>query len=155
ELGRGDPQPWKPLYVSERVRKREEEWEEVPLPNARRSFQVRRMAPADDPFLWKERYFSGRMAWVEGGLASGCGIAVLSGVCFVLGLITFVGVQNELSRGNWPGGAVNGPLRTFAVGAVLAIGLAVGVRAAGAVARERQKQTLDALLTLPVPRRRL
>lgn len=156
ELALGDPPPWKPLYVPEGSRpRRGDDWEEVPLPYARRPFTVIRLTGTADPLLWKERYFSGRMAWFEGGLASGCGIAILSAVLFVLGMILFVGVQNELDQGRWPGGAVNGPLRTFAVGAVLAIGLAVGLRAAGSVARERQKQTLDALLTLPVRRRDL
>ena len=155
ERDRSDPGPWKPLYVSDRARRRDDEWEEVPLPYARRPFTVRRLAAREDPFLWKERYFSGRMAFVEGGLASGCGIAVLSAVLFSLGLYVYATIGIDLQTGQWTGRGINGAVRVFAVGAVLAMGLAVGVRAAGSVARERQKQTLDALLTLPVRRRDL
>jgi ABC-type transport system involved in multi-copper enzyme maturation permease subunit len=133
---------------------REDDEEPRPSPRARRAFPVPRLGDAN-PFVWKERYFAGRLSWVEGGLFSGCGIAALSVMGFVLGLILFFSAMDELEHRRWVGRAVNPVARIFLTGAAMVMGLALGIRTAGAVASERQKQTLDGLLTLPVNREQI
>jgi ABC-type transport system involved in multi-copper enzyme maturation permease subunit len=135
--------------------RREPVMEQLPMrTTARRTFPVPRLGKAD-PFLWKERYFSGRMSPTEGGLLTGCGIGLLSAVLFGLGLALFVAASVELHEGRWFGAAINPFLRVFLSGSTVLVALGVGARAAAAVARERQKQTLDGLLTLPVSRAEL
>jgi ABC-type transport system involved in multi-copper enzyme maturation permease subunit len=148
-----------PLPVARRLPDAEEddpdddEWDGPPL-SAGRAFAVPRLGDGD-PLVWKERYFSGRLSWAEGGAVAGCGIAALSVVGFILGMTLFFSALHEVNRGRWIGEAVNPVARLFLTGAVVLTGLALGARAAGAVARERQKRTLDGLLTLPVERAEL
>lgn len=117
-----------------------------------RPFAVQRLGEADDPFVWKERYFAGRLPLVEAKwvmMVGGCAVTA-----FVFALCTglFVGAANHLSRGEWIDRTVNVVVRIFLVAAVLAVPI-VGVRTAVSVTEERAKQTLLSLLTLPVPRR--
>ncbi len=123
-------------------------------PLSRRAFRVPRLGDAD-PFLWKERHFTGRLAVLESGALSGCGFAALSIVGFVLGMMLFFSALYEVNRGQWIGTAVNPPARLIVIGATMLLGLGLGARTAGAVARERQQQTLDGLLSLPVNRSEL
>jgi ABC-type transport system involved in multi-copper enzyme maturation permease subunit len=125
--------------------------EPLPSPHARRAFPVPRLGDAN-PFVWKERHFAGRLSWVEGGLFSGCGIALLSIAVFVLGLILFFSVINELENRRWVGRAVNPAARIVLTASAMVVGVALGIRTAASVVGERQKQTLDGLLTLPVSR---
>jgi ABC-type transport system involved in multi-copper enzyme maturation permease subunit len=127
------------------------EW--VP-PRARRAFLVPRLGNAD-PLVWKERHFSGRLSWAESGALSGCGIATLSIVGFILGMTLFFSALQDVNRGRWIGGSVNPVARLTVTGAAMLLGLGLGVRAAGSVARERQQRTLDGLLSLPVSRAEL
>jgi len=147
----------KPLDPKRRPRPRvEQPWfrddEPVHEPTRRayRSFTVPRINE-DDPLLWKEQHFAGRFK-TDGQFVTGCGIASLTTGLFVVGLVLFFSMLAELSRGNWIGEALNPPARLFIVATTLFVGVAIGVRAAGSVAREREKQTLDALLMLPIPR---
>lgn len=125
-----------------------------PTPRARRRFVVPRLGNAD-PLVWKERYFSGRLSWAESGALSGCGIAALSIVGFVLGMTLFFSALQDVDRGRWIGGSVNPVARLAVTGAAILLGLGLGVRAAGSVARERQQRTLDGLFSLPVSRAEL
>ncbi len=142
---------FRPLPLARRANESEDDRDEVPTPSARRSFHPARLGDGD-PFLWKERHFAGRLSWVGGGALAGCGVASLSVVGFVLGMVLFFTALYELNRGHWIGEAVNPVARLFLTGGALLIGLALGARSAAAVASERQKQTLDGLLTLPVER---
>lgn len=125
-----------------------------PVRRTSRSFHVPRLGDAD-PFLWKEQHFGGRLGLTERGAVSGCGITVLAVVLFVLGAVLFVGAASELERGRWIGAAVNPVARTFLAAGGMALALMIGVRAAGGVARERERQTLDSLLTVPAARAEL
>ncbi|HET6572591.1 MAG TPA: ABC transporter permease subunit [Fimbriiglobus sp.] len=125
-----------------------------PVPRVRRAFLVPRLGDAD-PLVWKERYFSGRLSAAEGGALSGCGISALSIVGFILGMVLFFTALQEVNRGRWIGGALNPVTRLAVTGATMLLGLALGVRASGSVARERQKRTLDGLFSLPVGRAEL
>jgi hypothetical protein len=133
-----------------------DDWGEAvgPVRRTRRTFYVPGLRDGD-PFLWKERHFGGRLGLTERGIVSGCGITVISVVLFVLGSILFVGVATQLEQGRWIGSAVNPVARFVLAAAGPVLGLALAVRAATGVTREREKQTLDALLTVPVSRSRL
>jgi ABC-type transport system involved in multi-copper enzyme maturation permease subunit len=117
-----------------------------------RSFRVPRLG-AEDPLLWKERYFSGRMPGFERGMLAGCGTAVVVLILFPVGLWLFVAVFELVSRGRDPAEVLNPLAKTVAFAAAVALAPALGLRAAVSVARERQRQTLDALFSLPLSRR--
>jgi hypothetical protein len=147
-----------PRVVTERpamkpVESREDDWGEPvgPVRRTTRSFYVPRLGDSD-PFLWKETHFGGRLGLTERGAVSGCGIVVLAVGLFVLGAVLFVGAANELEQGRWVGSAVNPVARFFLSAGGIVVALMLGVRAASGVARERERQTLDALLTVPVSR---
>ncbi len=129
----------------------EDNREYIPLPRARRSFWVPHLNDSN-PFLWKERFFTTRMNATEGNLISGCGIGLLAVILFGFGLTVFVVVSVSTNKNEWFGHSLNPILRAFLSGCVLLLSLALASRAAVSIARERQKQTLTALLTIPVAR---
>jgi ABC-type transport system involved in multi-copper enzyme maturation permease subunit len=117
-----------------------------------RSFAVQRLGVDDDPFVWKERYFAGRLPLVEAKWVMMIGGCAVTAFVFALCTGLFVGAANHLSRGEWIDRTVNVVVRIFLVAAVLMVPI-IGVRTAVSVTEERAKQTLLSLLTLPVPRR--
>ena len=119
---------------------------------AGRSFAVRPLGPDEDPFVWKERYFSGRLPLVESRWVTMIAGIAITAFLFVLCAGLFVGVSSRLSIGQWIDQPVNIVTRVFLVAAVLAVPI-LGVRTAVSVTEEKSKQTLLSLLTLPVPRR--
>jgi ABC-type transport system involved in multi-copper enzyme maturation permease subunit len=121
---------------------------------ARRSFTVPLLRD-DDPFLWKERYFSGRLPMMESGVAWGCAISVIVVFLSVLGISLVAGVLVKVLEGQLPGEVVNGCMRVFVVGTVIGLAPVIGLRAAGSVAKERQQQTLLSLLGVPEARSRI
>jgi len=118
---------------------------------ALRSYRIPRLGYGD-PLLWKERYFSGRVPGFERGILSGCAVALTVIVLFPVGLWLFVAFMELVAKGQDPAGILNPLARTVGFAAAVALAPAAGLRAATAVARERQRQTLDALFSLPVPR---
>lgn len=124
-------------------------------PIARRTFRVERVPDTGNPFVWKERFFASRYSVLGHELSTGVGIVVLMTVLFGVGLTLFITAAMELDRGQWTGEAINLPLRLLMTIAVIGMGLVLGVRMASSVALERQRQTLDALLTIPVERWRI
>lgn len=121
---------------------------------ARRSFSVKPLRDGD-PFLWKEKHFSGRLPVLEGGVAWGCIIAVLSVFLGGIAIALFAGVLVKIAEGQYPADIINGCLRTYVAGAILGLAPIVGLRAAGSIAKERQQQTLLSLLTIPEARSRI
>lgn len=121
---------------------------------ARRTFTVPSLKERD-PFLWKERYFSSRLPVLESGVAWGCAIAVIATFLTLLIISLIAGVLVRLLDGQNPGYVINYCLRFFVVGSVLGLAPVIGLRAALAVARERQQQTLLSLLMVPEARHRL
>lgn len=133
--------------------------------------ETRRRAPGptgfrhpvtDQPLLWKEvLHGAGPLAGVQFRVlypvAVGCGLAVvLVGVAacvlpVVLDERTHAAPAAALAW--WIGTAVNALVRVLTVGLTGAWCLGLAWRAAGTVTRERQKGTLDGLLTLPGDRR--
>jgi ABC-type transport system involved in multi-copper enzyme maturation permease subunit len=141
-----------PLPDWYQVPKREVFTGDEPMLIRGRGFVVDKLTDDTDPFVWKERYFSGRLPLVESRWVSwsvGCGFAAF--MFLVLGLL-FVAFVTDLSRGRWATEAFSVAARVFLVAGLLTVTL-VGVRAAVSVGEERAKQTLVSLLTLPVPRR--
>jgi ABC-type transport system involved in multi-copper enzyme maturation permease subunit len=149
---RSAPQP--KLSAPLARRPRPDEYWSPSVPGTRRGFTVPRLGNAD-PLLWKERHFSGRLSWAESGVMSACVIWMLSIVGFVLGMVLFFSALQEVNRGRWIGASVNPVARLTVTGAAMFLGLGLGVRAAGSVARERQQRTLDGLFSLPVSRAEL
>lgn len=108
-----------------------------------------------DPFLWKETYVSGhrrdadddslRGLMIAGGITVG---AIVGIVLFIAALIALVsGFDREAL------GAVRGMLTIGGAIGTFAYLLVVGSGACGGICRERQKMTLESLLTIPCDRR--
>lgn len=121
---------------------------------ARRSFRVKPLRDGD-PFLWKEKYFSGRLPVLESGIAWGCVVAVISVFLGVVGITLFAGILITISENQYPAEVINFSLRLFVTGTILGLAPVVGLRAAGSVTKERQQQTLLSLLTIPESRNRI
>jgi ABC-type transport system involved in multi-copper enzyme maturation permease subunit len=104
--------------------------------------------PEGSPLLWKEMYLSGQtnrfvkmlslVPWVVWLCV--CSVLMVLGWAAILG-----GSEGVLDSMNglirWGGGAV-----------MVLMCLMAGLHAAGAVSRERQRETLDSLITIPRPR---
>lgn len=149
------PRHYKPKLASGRQTRRRADEEDETGPNMpsprRRSFTVPRLG-LGNPFLWKEIHFAGRLAPAESSLFTGCGIGAATALLFVLGGALIVALIAEAAEQTWTGRSLN-PLARFVLSLGTGfLGLAYAVRNASSVARERQQQTLDGLLMLPVPR---
>jgi ABC-type transport system involved in multi-copper enzyme maturation permease subunit len=107
--------------------------------------------PEGSPLLWKELHLSGQtnrfvkmlslVPWVVW-------LCVCS-VLMVLGWAAVLGANDDVLA------SMNGLIR-WGGGAVIALMcLMAGLHASGAVARERQRETLDSLITVPRPRREI
>lgn len=128
--------------------------EDVPLPPGhpgvvRMNLRIPRLGRDEDPLLWKETWFGPRLTpppespahlWLSMLLLFTASIG-----CMILISVTGVRLQH-----GGPIGDIYGPLgRTVAAGLLPVLAVAVGLLAAGSVATERQRQTLDGLLALP------
>ncbi len=105
----------------------------------------------DNPLLWKERYLGGS-SWILSPL-----IVVPLVPFLVLGFLIFLcGMMQSLHDGAHRHEAVvrlcQGLLHFFYYVFLISYALGVGYRAAVTVARERQQQTLEPLLLLPIER---
>jgi ABC-type transport system involved in multi-copper enzyme maturation permease subunit len=109
---------------------------------------------AHDPLAWKERYVVGVVESAEDRQyrEAGCtAVALALGVVVIL-FLTGAGAYLERPRGEAR------PIGPWAAGGMIAVGtwiLGAATGAAGSLCRERQRQTLDSLLTLPVDRARI
>ena len=110
-----------------------------------------RVPPIDDeqPFLWKERYFGGKLPSFEADALRGCGLALLVATI----LPTVFGVFVASASTDRPQEVIH-PIFQIASIALIAFGVPLaGARAVGCVASERQRQTLDSLFAIPEDRR--
>jgi len=108
--------------------------------------------PADGPpFLWKERTFTGRYRrrLSDEAERAATGTAVLLAGLLLLGVVLCMVVIGDIGRHQWAGDAFTPVLRLLLAAAAVLAPLLAGVRAAAGVARERERGTLDGLLTLP------
>jgi ABC-type transport system involved in multi-copper enzyme maturation permease subunit len=140
-----EPTPARPRWVLEPAVGPPHRRRERPPPRLHKVPRV----PDDDPLGWKERYFSARLPAAEGQAIQGVGWAIGGGYLLLAGLGLFVAVADAVAKGTSPAPVVGPVFRWVAVAAVAAIPLLAGLRAAGGVVRERQRQTLDSLLTVP------
>jgi ABC-type Na+ efflux pump permease subunit len=110
---------------------------------------------SDDPFMWKERYTQGTKR-TEDDDAMKSMMYLLGGVLALI-VVFFLGISVLSMIGN------NGGTDSFrmAKSLLLIAGgagafthlLSMGTSACGTICRERQRLTLESLLTIPVPRR--
>lgn len=121
---------------------------------ARRAFTVPPLRDGD-PFLWKERHFSGRLPVLESGVAWGCTISIIVTFISVLCIVLLAGILVNILKGQLPGEVVNWCLRIFVTGTIIGLAPVIGLRAASSIAKERQQQTLLSLLGVPEARSRL
>jgi len=111
----------------------------------------------DDPFLWKEVHTTGYKRTADDdsirGLFVGVGLSAGLTVAFMM-LIAFLSLVSDSGSGN--GTRVASKLLiTGGVAGFFTYLLAIGSGAAGTVVRERARQTLESLLTIPIDRRRI
>ena len=108
---------------------------------------------ADDPFFWKEKYTLGgqRTADEEAirGVTQIVGVMVVAG----LGLFAFTSFVMALGSPFSNRDSAGRILLLAGTGATFAHLLTLGAAAVQTVLRERQRQTLESLLTIPVDRR--
>ena len=110
-----------------------------------------------DPFAWKERYTTGTKFTSDDESIRGVLIASAVGAGLLVGFFGFI-VAVSLLASNFGDSA-----RAFAAGFFLVTGcggsflylVVVGLAAAGSVVKERQRNTLESLLMVPVDRRRI
>jgi hypothetical protein len=108
----------------------------------------------DAPLLWKERYTTGTQRTADDDSIRGTMVAVGVGVGVVVLFFVLLSLMTVVILGNQTGRAVaERLLLTGGGGGLFAYLLVVGTTAAGSVVRERQRQTLESLFTLPVARR--
>ncbi len=127
---------------------------QAPLPK-----EIANRPPVDpvDPFLWKETYISGHRRDADDdsirGLIMAVGVIVGLLVGFVL-LITFLvvlasGISQSSLKGAQSVLMIGGSMGYFVYL------LTLGAAGCGAICRERQKQTLESLLTIPCDRQEI
>lgn len=114
-----------------------------------------RLRTGDDPFFWKEKYAAtvGRSADDEAIRAM---VYLLGGImAAVLGIFLLIGLMSVLMNMNTNRGmeAAKWLLVTSGAAGMFAHLLQMGMAASGTVCRERQRLTLESLLTIPVSRR--
>ena len=113
-----------------------------------------RLRAGDDPFLWKEKYAATvgqsaddeairAMVYLLGGI-----MASVLGIFLVIALLT-VAVNLNSSRSTE---AAKWLMLTAGAAGLFAHQLQMGMAASGTVCRERQRLTLESLLTIPVSR---
>jgi hypothetical protein len=108
-----------------------------------------------DPFLWKERYTTGTKQTADDDSIRGVLIAVGIGVGVTVAFFALIALLALAVSGFSRNGtdAAGWLMVTAGVGAMLLYLLTVGSATAGSVVKERQRQTLESLLAIPVDRR--
>lgn len=123
----------------------------APLP---REIANRPPVDPDDPFFWKETYVSGHRRDADDdsirGVSAAVGVIVGLVLVFVVGITFLVLLSSGFSKSSLKG-AQSVLLIGGSMGYFVYL-LAVGSAGCGAICRERQKQTLESLLTIPCDR---
>jgi ABC-type transport system involved in multi-copper enzyme maturation permease subunit len=124
-------------------------WQE--RPRKLQNWEKHPPVPEGSPLLWKELYLSGQtnrfvkllslVPWVVW-------LCVCS-VLMVLGWAAVIGGSDDVLA------SMNGLIRWGGGAVVMLMCVMAGLHAAGAIARERQRETLDSLITIPRPRREI
>jgi ABC-type transport system involved in multi-copper enzyme maturation permease subunit len=109
---------------------------------------------ADDPFYWKEKFTTGQKRTADDDSIRGVLIAVGVAVAIIVAFFALIAVMALIVSGFSGTGASAGEklLVLAGVGGLFTYLLTVGAGAAGSVVRERQRSTIESLLTIPVPR---
>jgi ABC-type transport system involved in multi-copper enzyme maturation permease subunit len=108
-----------------------------------------------DPFLWKETYTTGTKRTADDDSIRGVLIAVGVGVGVTVAFFAVIALLALAVSGFSRGGveAASWLLIVGGIGAQLLYLLTIGAATAGSVVKERQRQTLESLLAVPVERR--
>ncbi len=167
DTGNRDAEPPAPLPVAKLIAAKPLQRAEAIRPPTRRHRasldrlppEIARRPPIDpeDPFLWKEKYVSGHRRDADDdsirGLTAAVGVIVGLIVAFILGITLLVVLASGFGKSSLKGAqsvlVIGGSMGFFVYL------LSVGSAACGAICRERQKMTLESLLTIPCDRREI
>ena len=158
-------EPVAPQSRPDRDRERDEEREDNSEPPRRRRKRKRlpkaiaNRPPVDphDPFLWKERHVIGSKRDEDDESIQGLQVALGAVVALTVGFFAFIAVCAMLLSGFSRSyiAAAEGMLMIGGSVGLFAHLLMIGSAACGTVCRERQRLTLESLLTIPVERWRI
>ncbi len=142
----------KPLPVARLVKQAPRRRRPLPLPE---EVANRPRVSGRDPFLWKERYTTGTKQTADDdsirGVLTAVGVGIGVTVAFFALIALLAVTLSGFSRDGME--KASGIMLLAGVGAFLMYLLTVGAAAAGSVVKERQRQTLESLLAIPVDRR--
>ena len=148
-----EPEPPKPSERRWDSEKRSRKGYRDPSMHAAKEWVPKPKIGDTDPFYWKEKHTTGQVKTEDDEAMKGM-MYLIGGV---LGLIVLVFLGLSLLAmvsGNGSGQSFARWLLLLAGGAgVFAHLLQIGMAACGAICRERQRLTLESLLTIPAPRR--
>jgi ABC-type transport system involved in multi-copper enzyme maturation permease subunit len=141
-----------------------------PVPKFRRPKvpKPRRFEPPDDhsdkppvwsadPFLWKETYSTGLKRTADDDQIRGVFVAIGVSAGMVFGFLFVISLLTILFSGFSKGG-IDAAFRILIVsgmGGFFTYLLVIGAAAAGSIVRERQRLTLESLLTIPVSKQEI
>ena len=95
------------------------------------------------------------MPVLESGVAWGCALTIITTFLSVIIIFLVAGVLVQILNSRMPGEWVKYCMRVFCVGTIIGLAPVIGLRAASAVAKERQQQTLLSLFVIPEARSRI
>ena len=126
-----------------------------PRPHVPDYIRQRPRIDENDPFLWKERYTTGLKRTADDDSIRGLFFAIGFAAAFVIAFLFLIALVSLAFDGGSGNGArvASRLLLTGGIGGFFTYILAIGSGAAGSVVRERARQTLESLLTIPVERR--
>jgi ABC-type transport system involved in multi-copper enzyme maturation permease subunit len=127
--------------------------EDMDFPGGERGFFVPMLEDDTNPYLWKERYFSARFSFNVHGAVWGCVVSLILSTLFIIGMLLFISVLENIDRNSKnPTSPIMLLVRLVVTCGAMFVILVTGVRTAMSLVREREKQTLEGLLTIPEDR---
>lgn len=107
----------------------------------------------ESPHVWRERYFTGRVAPNSHDLSGPLITLLGTTFVFIFGMVFFAIIVQQIEHGQWVGDAINPMMRFLLPAVTIVISLLMSTRTASCITRERERQTLDGLLLIPEARR--
>ncbi|MCU0703718.1 MAG: ABC transporter permease subunit [Fimbriiglobus sp.] len=147
------PEPPKPTERRWDTEKRGRKGYRDPNMHAAKDWTPKPKIGNGDPFYWKEKHTTGQVKTEDDEAMKGM-MYLVGGVLGLIVLVFFGLSLLSMLSGNDRGSSFARWLLLLAGGAgVFAHLLQIGMAACGAICRERQRLTLESLLTIPAPRR--
>jgi ABC-type transport system involved in multi-copper enzyme maturation permease subunit len=106
----------------------------------------------ENAFDWKEKHFSGRVTFQLHGALFGCVTAIILAVIFSLLSFLLISILDTFERGRVGMAPFQGVVRVLAVLSTGVMLLMAVIKGSASIVRERERDTLAALLVLPVDR---